>query len=175
VIPVAFLLIAAALLIGREDRDPSPQDERPTRALLPRWARGLAAAVAVLGVVFLLTSAIGQIFIKQSQADARAGDLDGALSAAEHAESVQPYAATPHLQKALILELQGNYEAALSEVALAVTEDFRNWEPRYILSRLYRRTGDIEAAKFTYIDARSLNGDSPIFLNYPNRELPPLE
>ena len=101
VIPVAFLLVAAALVCSRSgDPDDVAGDVEAGGGGEPRPSVPVAARVgiAVAGVavaVFLTSSAIGNVLINASQSDSRAQDLDGALAAARHAATAQPYAATP--------------------------------------------------------------------------------
>ena len=65
----------------------------------------LRVAFAVLALAAIVAIAIplaSTSLVRQSEADARAGDLSGALAAARSAQNAQPGAATPRLQQALV-------------------------------------------------------------------------
>ena len=79
--------------------------------------------------------------VRQSQADARAGRLDSALDAARSAGRFEGFAATPSLQRALVLEAQGNLEAAASAAQDATREESTNWRTWLTLSRIEAERG----------------------------------
>jgi Flp pilus assembly protein TadD len=134
-----------------------------------RWGRErvVLAAIAVPVLIVTVTSLIGDRLILSSQADARSGDLPSALSAAEDAASFQPYAATPHLQQALVLQLQHNLDAAAAQASEATRLESTDWRTWYALSQIERDQGDKSAAAATYDHARSLNPRSPVFTGEP--------
>ena len=101
--------------------------------------------------------------VRQSQADARAGRLDSALNAARSAGRFEGFAATPSLQRALVLEAQGNLEAAASAAQDATREESTNWRTWLTLSRIETERGSAQAAVDAYRTARSLNPRSPLF------------
>jgi hypothetical protein len=155
-IPVAFLLVAGAVLtVGARARRPG--EGAP---LVPRI--GLVA----LGLVALVLIAIPLAStdkVRASQADVRARDLGAALSAARTAANVEPYAATPKLQEALVLELQGNLGPAVSAATEATNADANNWRTWMVLSRLEAERGRAGPAVAAYKRARSLDPRSQLF------------
>lgn len=158
VLPVLMLLLASVLLI---DREAAPPGEGSRIRRLPlRLALALAAIVAIVAIAIPLASTS---LVRQSEADARAGDLAAALKEARSAQNVQPYAATPRLQQALVLEAQGRFGQA-AEAARAATErektDWRNW---LVLSRIEAENGEARAAVRDYVRAKSLNPRSTLF------------
>ncbi len=179
VIPVAFFLIAAAMLQGPPPED-LPQERRAPaatdgtgRASGRRWAQRVAIACVTLPILGLIaTSGIGAYLIDSSQSAARANDLPSALDDAREATTVMPWAATPHQQQALVLAEQGRYEAASLEAHEAVIKEPTNWQPYYVLSQAYLGLGERAAAKAEYGMARSFNPRSSIFLDHPHRKLP---
>ena len=158
VLPVAFVLLAAAV-IGRPAGEDRPADERrpgkPTRLALP--ALGIAAIVAI---AIPMASADALI---ESRANVRAQNLAGALEDARTAADFEPYAGAPALQEAMVLELQGNYDAAREAARAAAESEPTNWRPWLILYRLEARGGNVAAALEAYEKARSLNPRSEFF------------
>ena len=153
VLPVAFLILAAGLLSGRSS---GREGARPT----PRLLLGAAAAMALVAIAIPLAGASS---IRDSQESARANALDQALGDARTAREIQPYAATPSFQEALVLELQGDFRSAVTAARTATEEEPTNWRTWLALSRLEARTGDADAALAAFREARSLNPRSPIF------------
>jgi tetratricopeptide (TPR) repeat protein len=101
--------------------------------------------------------------VRESQDDVGAGDLAGALDAARSAERVQPYAATPYLQEALVLELRGELTGAATQARAATRREATNWRTWLILSRLDAERGDVRSSIAAYRRARALNPRSPLF------------
>lgn len=157
VLAVAFLLLAA-VLVAAEAR---PGRERSASLKLPLRA-GVAlvalAAIAAISVPLASTS-----LVRQSQADARAGDLPAALRAARSAQNAQPSAASPRLQEALVLESQGRLDAAAEAARGATERESTNWRTWLVLSRIEAEAGRATAAIRDYRKARSLNPRSSIF------------
>jgi O-antigen ligase len=157
-IPVAFLLVAGAVLtVAVAERTFGP-------------ARGSAAprvGLVALGLVALVLIAIPLAStdkLRASQADVRARDLGAALSNARTAANIEPYAATPRLQEALVLELQRNLGDAVAAAKQATRADVNNWRPWMVLSRLEAERGRADAAVAAYKKAQSLDPRSPLFL-----------
>jgi hypothetical protein len=176
VIPVAFFLIAGALLQS-DDANPTQPDVTRTRRRLrirERWPERIAIVCLAVPVIAVATaSAVGQRLIEASQADARANNLDSALDHARDAARFMPWAAFPHQQQALVLEEQGNYEEANSEIHLAIDKAPVNWEPYYVLASIYKASGNLPAARTEYQVAKAHNPRSSIFLDHPHRKTPP--
>lgn len=156
VLPVAFFLLAAAVLCAREPgEDELPASHRFVRLTLPSLS---LVAVVIVAIPMASTEAIGQ-----SQANVQNGTLSDALSEATTAEAIQPYAATPKLQQALVLELRGNLPAAVQAARSATHEEPTNWRTWLVLSRLEAQAGNPGRATAAYRRARSLNPRSRIF------------
>jgi hypothetical protein len=159
-LPVVFFALAAvAIAGGLEARRPSSRSP-----LVHRYAGRIAlvalslAALVAISLPFANTAAI-----HRSQDAVANGDLDAALSDARQAAAVQPYAAAPHLQEALILEQQGQLPAAVAQAREATADESTNWQNWLILSRLEARDGNAVASLDAYRKARSLNPRSGIF------------
>ncbi|HEX2096872.1 MAG TPA: hypothetical protein VHF50_05825 [Solirubrobacterales bacterium] len=157
VIPVATLLCAAALV---ESLPPAPRRE-PESLALP--LRGAVALVAIAAIVAMAIPLAATALVRQSEADAREGDLVAALEAAKSAQNVQPSAATPRLQQALVLEQLGDLDAAARAASEATDREETNWRPWLVLSRIEAARGRAGAAVWAYRRARSLNPRSSLF------------
>ena len=79
--------------------------------------------------------------------------------------SIQPYAASGHLQKALVLERQGDYDGAGTAARQATAADSTDWRTWLTLSRIEAYRGDAQASVAAYRKAESLNPRSTLFTN----------
>jgi tetratricopeptide (TPR) repeat protein len=158
-IPVAFLLLSAAVLRTSAGSPQRPTEQDP-KALWPRIA---LAGLALVSLVVIAMPMLATRDIRQSQADARAGRLDQALDAARSASKYEGYAASPDLQRALVLEAQGNLDAAATAARDATLEESNNWRIWLTLSRIETERGQAPAAVKAYRTARSLNPRSVLF------------
>jgi hypothetical protein len=154
VVPVAALLLACGLLVARDGA------AKP-RLAIP-WRVGVAAA-AVLAIVAIAIPLASTSLVRQSQAAVRAGDLEAALEDARDAQNVEPAAATPRLQQALVLELLGDLPAAEGAAREAIERESTNWRLWLVLSRIAAENGRIGASVAAYKEARALNPLSEIF------------
>jgi hypothetical protein len=157
VLPVAFLLLTAAIL-GRPRSPDSGRGSGSNRN--PRLALGGLAVAGLIAIAIPMASASA---IRDSQAEVRAQDLPAALDQAHSALDIQPYAATASLQEALVLELQGDLEAARLAAVEATQDEPTNWRTWLVLSRLEAKLGNAEASVDSYREARSLNPRSVLF------------
>jgi hypothetical protein len=160
-LPVAMLLLASILVM--RPADPAARtDAGGTRGLQLPLRIGLPA-VALVAIVAIAIPLASISLVRQSEADARAGDLAGALQEARTAQNVQPDAAGPRLQQALVLEAQGNLAGAAAAAHAATERESTNWRTWLVLSRLEAERGRAEAAVRDYQEARSLNPRSELF------------
>lgn len=157
VLAVAFLLLAAVLVAANE---PPGEDGGAGLKLPLRAAVALAALIAIVAIAIPLASTS---LVRESEADARAGDLPAALSAAHSAQNAQPDAASPRLQEALVLESQGELAAAAAAAGAATERESTNWRTWLVLSRIEAELGDASAAVRDYRKALLLNPFSELF------------
>lgn len=154
-IPVTALLLAAGIVVGG-----GAVAEKP-RLALP-WRLG-AVGVGLAAIVAIAIPLASQSLLRQSEAEARAGDLTAALQAARSAQNVEPAAASPRLQEALLLELLRDLPAA-EEAARAATErESTNWRNWLVLSRIAAQRGRADAAVQAFEEARALNPHATVF------------
>jgi hypothetical protein len=154
VLAIVVLLLASVVVSAgaRERRRPTPIKLR---------LAGVAVAVAALVAIAIpLAAASG---VQRSQAAVRSGDLPGALAAADSAVRVEPFAAPPRLQQALVLEEAGQIAAAERAALAAVEREPQEWRSWVVLSRLQARSGQAAAALASYRKAKMLNPRSSLF------------
>jgi len=157
VLPVAMLLLASILVMPPAGPDP----ERDRGLPVPlRIGVAVAALVAIVAIAIPLASTS---LVRQSEADARDGDLASALGAARTAQNVQPDTAAPRLQQALVLEAQGQLAPAAVAARAATERESTNWRDWLVLSRIEAERGRAGPAVRAYSEAKSLNPRSELF------------
>jgi hypothetical protein len=168
VLPAAFCLLAAAIAGPAVVRyEPEERERRPRPLRLPRRlssterriaiAAGSAAAIIVIAIPYA-----GASLVERSESEA-ATDVGGALEDARRAASVEPFAATPTLQEAVLLEQSGHLRAAADAAREATTQEATNWRTWLVLSRIEARLGHAPEAVAAYRRAHELNRRSFLF------------
>ena len=157
VLPVAFFVLAA-VLVGRES---TPAGRPSTTGRAMRW--GVVPAASIAAVVAIALPLAGAVEVSRSQDAAKANNLTGALGSANSAHGIQPYAASPALQQALVYELKGDYASGVAAAKQATRADATNWETWVVLSRLQAEAGNADGALSAFKRARALNPLSPLF------------
>lgn len=159
VVPIAFLIVAATLLGGPGQRRISAPGSR-------RWPRLAAAALGVAAaagaIVAIALPMWSSEHIDDSRRLFRAGDLGAALDEAKAAQELQPYAATPLVQQALIHERRGDLSKAAAAAREATERESTNWETWYVLSRVQAQRDKRGPALRALRRARSLDPLSPL-------------
>jgi hypothetical protein len=168
VLPVAVMLVAAALLapapavrrVRAIDEEQSPGGPRWRSPPLLRGGLVLAAIACLAAISVPLATASD---VRNSQNAVDAGNTSAALADARTAARIEPGAASPRLQQALVLEVQHRFPAAIVAAQDATRDEPQNWSPWLILSRIEAEAGRPQASVAAYNRARSLNPLSPIF------------
>ena len=168
---IAGVAIAVMALLSAAET-PRPQaataaNGRGERTL--RFAVG-AAALACAWVVICAEAIpwLASIKLTESQAAVRRGDGNAAFNAAADAKRIQPWAASPYLQLALVEEASGHIAAARRWMKDATGRDPENWRLWLVTARLETKAGDIAAAERTLRRAAALNPRSPLFADLVN-------
>lgn len=163
VLPATLFLLAAVIVADRpsvrQGGSPHPQSRRRTRL----FTRALVPIACLIPMTLIALPLIVDRQLESSRASAANGELESALEQAQKARIVQPYAAAPLVQEALVLELQGRFGAASSVAADATQKEPLNWRNWLVLMRLEARSGDTQAAAEAYRQARALNPRSQLF------------
>ena len=154
---VVFFLAAGAAVAAR-----CAQLARRAEPTAEREARGFRFAVAGLAAAWISAIALVGPLLVEHQLDgardaAARGDLVGAAEQADTARSIEPWAASPYVELALIAEAQRDYATAASRLTQAIDREDRNWQLYYLRSRVERAAGDAAAARADAERARRLN------------------
>jgi hypothetical protein len=161
VVTVAFLLLAAAI-VGPDARGGAQGP--PSRERRGRIATAAVLSVLALGsLVAIAIPMAGTTSVRESWSAAEQAALTDALGKARTAQSIQPYAATPKLQEAMVLELNGDLGAAATAARAATRDEPTNWRTWLVRSRLEAQRGNAQQAVNSYREARSLNPRSILF------------
>jgi hypothetical protein len=154
-IPICFLLLAAS--IAATKATPPKAGERRIGLRI-----GLVG-VSIAGLIAVAIPLASAASIRDSQDLVQSAQLGQALDAAATAKSIQPYAATPSLQEALVYEQAGDLRSAAAAARDATQDEPANWRNWLVLSRLQARNGNVPGAIAAYRHARDLNPRSPLF------------
>ena len=157
VLPVIVLILGAGLAGPNEV--PGLSDP----ALEPPQARAGLIGVAIAALVIVTVPMLSAEAIRSSQQQVARGELLDALKSAERAGDLLPFAATPDLQQALVLEIGGDLPRALDAARRATEKESTNWRTWLVLSRIEAELGDTAASTEAYRIARTLNPRSPVF------------
>jgi len=172
-LPAAYapVILAAALLAGRATAtsETPAEGEAPTtvqqgegegrRALpLPRLGWGLAAlafgGVTICAAALLL---FGEAALDDSRDAYDRGDLEAAAQAAFDAGQLEPWAAEPRLQLALVKEAEGDLTAARSALSEARRLAPQDWRTAVVTARVAESQGLSRDAGKAITRARRLN------------------
>ena len=162
-----------ALLTGSATEEKLPSVGKPTDGFdegrpAPRGARRIApraafVVVCLVAICFEGLALFSQARLEESQAAAKRGDANAALSAADDARALEPWASSPYLQIALLQEQTGNLKAARQRIVAALDRDPSDWRLWLVSARIDAKAGLIGEARRSLARARSLNPRSPLF------------
>ncbi len=161
VLPVIFFALAA-IVCADDARGLGPAPAERSR-LGGRAAQVAIAAICLVALAANVIPLATSEALQKSRSNASAGHLQLALEDAKDAARVQPYAATPHLQEALVLEELNQMDAAAVSIRQATRDEPANWAIWMIRARIAARQGNIGEAIHAYRRARSLNPRSTLF------------
>jgi O-Antigen ligase len=156
----------AALLTGPSTLASLGASEADERLSGSRLTRASGVALLVLGWLVICAAAIpffANMKIQTSQAAVVRGDGGRALEAAEVAQRLEPWAAAPYLQLALVHEQTGDLPGAQVAVQEALTRSGRDWRIWLVKARIETKMGQGEEARRSILRAAELNPRSPIF------------
>lgn len=152
---VTVLALAGVAVVAARMSGPRPAWRWPIRA-------GVTALALVAGLV-QIPGLISTIEIGRSQAAARSGASARALAWANDAVSVEPWAASPYEQRALVLESDGRMGSAAADERRAATREPTNYVHWLLLSRIETERGRYAAALADYQRARRLGRLATVF------------
>lgn len=170
-----LVVLAAAVLTGPATLPKQPAltaVSPPVNGGGARFSRGRPArfglGVATLLVGWVAIWAGGTVFLTEVRlADSRSAASDrnfaSAAQAARDASTLEPWAAGPRLQLALVEELDGDLPAANRDLSEAIQRSPRDWQLWFVRARLEVKTGDVEGGQRALARARQLNPRAPFF------------
>ena len=164
---VAFVVLG--LLTGPATLPADPADTAPVRSGL--WRLAPVAAVAVsAGVLYSqAVPVLADLRLRSSEAAIARGDVAAAAKKALDAHSVEPWAATPYLQMALVAEQGGHLAEAQLSIREAIRRDRTNWRLWLVQARVQTKRGFVDAAVRSLNRAAALNPRSSLFASLPAR------
>ncbi len=157
VVPVAALLLGAAILSYTRVPRTDEGAPSPWRKWLPR---AVCTAVSAAGIVAIAIPYGATAAIRSSQSAFHSGNTKAALADAATAQRLEPYAATPRLQRALILEATGDLRDARTAIAQATAREPTNWRTWLVRARIEAESGRPVAAVRAFKRAHALNPTS---------------
>jgi tetratricopeptide (TPR) repeat protein len=150
------------LLVGRasvaETDGPSP--------LRRRWDVAGRGALVVVGLAVIAAQAVSLLTDRELQASksaAKRGDIAAAVGRANDARMIEPWAASPYLQLALVSEQAGDYGAAEDWISKAIAHDPTDWRIWYLSARFETKLGNVVEARSRLRRAIQLNPKSALF------------
>jgi tetratricopeptide (TPR) repeat protein len=117
--------------------------------------------VAWAAIAAQATTLLSRDRLEVSQEAARRGDFTKAAEDARTAAGIQPWAASPRSQLALIAEQRDDLDLARAEIDRALERSSSDWALWLVAARLATKDGDIPAARAALAEARRLNPRSP--------------
>jgi O-Antigen ligase len=109
------------------------------------------AAVALVGPLLVDRE------IDASNSAAAEGNFASAVSNADAARSIEPWATSPYKQLGLLAEAEGDYPAAIGWLDKAIDREDESWLLYYLRARVEQRAGDEAAASADQREAKRLN------------------
>jgi hypothetical protein len=124
--------------------------------------RGVGFAIAGLALAWITALAlIGPLLvdreIQSSQAAAVEGNYGVAVEKADTGRSIEPWAASPYEQLALLAEIEGDYATATAQISKAIDREEGNWLLYYLRARIQHEAGEEGAARADRRRALELN------------------
>jgi tetratricopeptide (TPR) repeat protein len=139
--------------------------DAPARPLRARWDIAARVALAAVGVFAILAVAISLLSNRELQASQNAaarGDVATAFERADNARKIEPWAASPYQQLALVAEEAGEYADAEHWIRKAIRRAPDDWRAWFLLTRFRAESGQITAALLTLKHTRDLNPRSEL-------------
>ncbi len=129
-----------------------------------RWTvRVPLVTLALLAAVVQLPGLLGTYSVRRSQAAARAGETQLALSWARKAVSLQPWAASAYEQRGLVFEAMRQYSSAAADLRSATEHERTNFDHWLVLARVETERGHFNVAARDFDEAHRLRPKAEVF------------
>ncbi len=124
--------------------------------------RRFGLAVAGLAVAWIaMLALVGPLLVDReidaSNTAVEEGNLASAVSHAENARKIEPWATSPYKQLGLLAEREGNYPLAVDRLDQAIDREEDNWLLYYLRARVHNLAGEDAAAQADLAEAERLN------------------
>lgn len=130
----------------------------------PRLAARVAIGVLCLMLALVpLPALVSTSEIRKSQQAINAGNVPAARGHADDAIAAQPWAGSPWVQRALVDERAGAYEASAAELRRAAVRQPQDWRTYILLARVEARRGNVNASLAALRRAKELRPNSQFF------------
>jgi hypothetical protein len=165
VIPMITLLVAAVIVADLGEPVASAASGPQTTASKRRLTttRVLLGSAAIIAIALIAIPLASTVAVRSSQAAAARGQLTQALADANSAQQLQPGAASPRLQRALLLEQLGDVSGAEQAITEAIQREPDNSQLWLVASRIATELGHAKQALADWQRAKSLDPTSVIF------------
>jgi len=161
---VSVVAILALGLLTGPATEPELSGLRAVEARRGRPVFRIALAAIAFGLIVAeAIPLLANMEVRKSQDSVNSGNLVEALDQAESARSIQPWAASPYLQLALVQELGGRADEALVSIETALEHDQSDWRLWLVAARIQTKAGEIADARQSLAKARELNPKSQLF------------
>lgn len=153
-----FFLAAGALVAGRCTQLAGLRVAGNGRAERRRYGFAIAGlAVAWIAALGLIGPLLVSREIDASKSAAAEENFASAVSHAETAKSIEPWAASPYVQLALLAQAQGDLPTATARMNEAIEREDHNWILYYLRARIQNEAGEGAAAEADLREAQRLN------------------
>lgn len=158
-VAAAALVLGAVIVAGRE--------HVPAHGLaFARRTRGTLLGIPVLAVLGILAVSVPlaeAVALSDSHNAYNSGNLQAAYRDSLTAQRIEPYAAAPRLQEALVLEAARDYGPAAAAARIATQDAPTDWSVWLTLARIDVRRGAFEQALAAIDRARALDPRNPLW------------
>lgn len=117
----------------------------------------LGLALAWLSALALVGPLLVDREIQASNAAVADGNFPEAVSKADVARSIEPWAPAPYKQLGLLAEAEGNYAEATKRLDQAIDREGESWLLYYLRARVEAKAGEDAAARADQLEAQRLN------------------
>ena len=155
-------------LLGLVTSSATASAEGPARELKLRWNIAARVALGLAGLFVIGAQAFSLLTNREIQASQNAvarGDLVAADKRADNARKIEPWAASPYEQLALVAEGAFEYDDAKTWIRKAIVRNPTDWRLWFTLTRLEAESGNIPAARRALHRAKELNPRSQVLSN----------
>jgi hypothetical protein len=125
----------------------------------------LGLALAWLAALALIGPLLVDRQIHSSNAAVADGNFPNAVSDAEVAHSIEPWAPAPYKQLGLLAEAEGNYAVATERLDQAIDREEESWVLYYLRARVQAKAGENAAARADLLEAQRLNPEEKCLYN----------